>query len=591
MSTDQEQGQGQGQGQGQRQDQISLGREQLAAWESAKPKNYLQADRNLQHLLKMHLGQERYRDCWPMLNSAAELAAGPLDRLARESNRDENLPRLNRYDGIGRLVEQVEFTPAYHEVGALIWSTGVLNVLGDPGNELLSGALAYFIDHNGEAGHACPVACTAGLIKLLQQVGSDEQQQRYLPSLLETDYSKRLHAAQFVTEVQGGSDVGQNACVATPDSQQPGIFRISGEKWFCSVMDAQLFVMTARPAKAREGTAGLGLFLVPRQVEGQNNNFAIRRLKYKLGTRSMASGEADFDGALAEPLGQLDRGFKSLISIVLDTSRVHNAVAACGFMRRALIEAHTFASHRVAFGVKIIEHPMVQEVLARMKVITCAATATTFRVLALSDRIATSDGVLADLRQARRTHVNINKYWTAIGCTEVVRSGIEVLGGNGTIEEFSVLPRLYRDSIVLESWEGTHNTLCAQVLRDFAKRGLQRPWLAEIEGAMEGLTHDTLRGHHERVTGLHREVAGQIDRLLTGDAERASLNIRHLVNRMCVLNSYLSLLLESQWGLEQGIDSDKGAIVELYRHLFVDPVDLLENEALLPLYRQVVGSL
>ncbi|MDQ7012226.1 MAG: acyl-CoA dehydrogenase family protein, partial [Mariprofundaceae bacterium] len=372
---------------------------------------YLAADSNIQRVLQMYMG-DAYQRRRPLLSKAAVLAATTMDDLAMASNRDENLPRLSRFNGIGERREDVLFHPAYHQLGAAIWSTGVLATLAEPGNELFSGALAYFITHNGEAGHACPVACTAGLIKLLQQVGSAAQKKRYLPRLLETDYARRLHAAQFVTEIQGGSDVAANSCIATPASERNGWYRISGEKWFCSVIDAGLFVVTARPEGGPQGTQGLALFLVPRTVDGTVNGFAIRRLKYKLGTRSLASAEVDFNGALAEPIGPLEDGFKNLMGIVLDTSRVHNALAACGLMRRACIEAQGYAQQRSAFGKAIIEHPTLAQILARMRVSACAAVAATFRILAMSDRLAGGQAP-PGLKEARRIHVNINKYWNS----------------------------------------------------------------------------------------------------------------------------------------------------------------------------------
>ena len=305
-------------------------RTSLAAWQAHKPTDYLQADTNIQRVLLMHMGEDysRHRG---MLDKAASLSATRMDGLAITSNRDENLPRLSRFNGIGERTEEVVFHPTYHELGACVWDTGVLAVLEKPGHELLSGALSYFIAHNGEAGHACPVACTAGLIKLLQQVGSNEQKKKYLPQLFETDYAKRLHGAQFVTEVQGGSDVAANSCIAVADKKHKGHYRITGEKWFCSVIDAGLFVLAARPDGAPQGTQGLALFLIPRTVDGEVNDFTVRRLKYKLGTRSMASAEVDFNGALAEPVGPMEQGFKNLMGIVLDTSRLQNAVAPCGY--------------------------------------------------------------------------------------------------------------------------------------------------------------------------------------------------------------------------------------------------------------------
>lgn len=549
----------------------------LTAWQAHKPADYLQADVNIQRVLQMHMGGA-YKRQRHLLSKAATLAATTMDGLAITSNRDENLPRLNRFNGIGERIEEVVFHPAYHELGACIWDTGILAVLEKSGNELLSGALAYFITHNGEAGHACPVACTAGLIKLLQQVGTAEQQSNYLPRLLEKDYLRRLHAAQFVTEIQGGSDVAANSCIASPDAKRQGWYRISGEKWFCSVIDAGLFVVTARPEGAPQGTQGLGLFLVPRTMEGAVNDFTIRRLKYKLGTRSLASAEVDFNGALAEPIGPLEEGFKNLVGIVLDTSRVHNAVAACGLMRRACIEAQGYAQQRCAFGKAIIEHPTVAQILARMKVVSCAAVATTFRILAMSDRLARSQH--QDLSAARRTHVNLNKYWTAIHCTRVVRDAIEVLGGNGTIEEFSVLPRLYRDAIVLESWEGTHNTLCAQVLRDFTSRGLHHAWLAEMRQALTGIKQPALAAYRTRMALLLDDVAVRIERLLSNDGDYASLHIRSVIDRMCIANDFLSLLLELDWERGNRIETVKGGMIDLYQRLFIDPADPLDDAGL-----------
>lgn len=571
---------------------IQEGRDELCAWERARPRNFFEADGNIQRVLEQHLG-ERYPAFVPLLSRVGSLAATRMDELARLCNRDENLPVLRSWNGVGERVEEIVFNAAHHELGGHFWGSSALALLKEPGHELVSGGLIYLMDHNGEAGHACPVACTAGLIKLLQRVGSEEQRSFLLPSLLDPDYATRLHASQFITEVQGGSDVGANDCVARPDPSFPGRFRVSGEKWFCSVADASLFVVTARLPEAAEGTAGLGLFLVPRLVDGRPNGFTIRRLKYKLGTRSMASGEIDFDRALAEPIGALDSGFKNLIGIVLDTSRVHNGLAAAGVMRRAFVEAQTFARHRRAFDRPILDFPAIQATLARMKVMTQAAVATTFRILALSDRLARQPDQpgAAELRAARRTQVNINKYWTAVACTTVVRDGIEVLGGNGTIEEFSVLPRLYRDAIVLESWEGTHNTLCAQVLRDFRQRGLHRPWLAELRAAIEGVTQESLRDHRARAASLLEEVGRRIERIAGAEPAFAERHIRFVVDRMCIVAAFVALLLELEWELGQGIDSDKAGVVDAFRLLLVDPRDPMESEGAGELQRWVSSTL
>jgi alkylation response protein AidB-like acyl-CoA dehydrogenase len=361
---------------------------------------------------------------------------------------ERNPPRLGA-DG------EIEFDPAYHRAGRAVWASGIV---GASARE--QAALFYALAHAGEGGHACPVVCTAGLVRALRTRASDELRERFLPPLLETDYDRAQRGAQFLTERHGGSDVGANRVEAVPDSDA---WRLYGEKWFCSVADADQFVVTARPRGAPEGTRGIGCFLVPREGGG----FRIRRLKDKLGTRALATGEIEFEGAVAYPLGQLEDGFKTAVS-VLNTSRWLNSVGSTGLMKRAFLEASSFAREREAFGGPIGRFPLVQENLAVMKSEEAAAYASTMHLTELVSRIdegsASDDDVVW-----HRLLVNGNKFVTSLAATQVVRRGIETLGGNGTIEDFSPLPRLYRDAIVFESWEGTHNVLCAQALRDLER--------------------------------------------------------------------------------------------------------------------------
>lgn len=373
------------------------------------------------------------------------LVSSDFDELVAECER--HLPRL--VDG------EVEFHPAYHEAGRAVWATGIV---GAPARE--QAALFYELAQAGEGGHACPVVCTAGLVRALRTVASDELRERFLPPLLETDYDAAQRGAQFLTERHGGSDVGANRVEAVPDGD---VWRLHGEKWFCSVADADQFVVTARPRGAPEGTRGIGCFLVPRERGG----FRIRRLKDKLGTRALATGEIDFEGAAAYPLGPLEDGFKTAVG-VLNTSRWLNAVGSTGLMRRAYLVASEFAAEREAFGGPIARFPLVRENLAVMKAEEAAARASTMHLTELVARIDEGSASDEDVIW-HRLLVNANKVVTSIAATKVVRRGIETLGGNGTIEDFSPLPRLWRDAIVFESWEGTHNVLCAQVLRDLAR--------------------------------------------------------------------------------------------------------------------------
>jgi alkylation response protein AidB-like acyl-CoA dehydrogenase len=565
-------------------DVAETAREDLELWRRRASENSYEHDGFFRRLLHSHLGQ-RWAEADSLLQAVADQAGSHLDALARESNRDENLPSLRRRDEFGRQREEVVFHPSYHEAGRIFWASGVLATLSEPGNEVLAGGIAYLLDQYGEAGHACPIACTAGAIKLIQQVGSPDQKSRHLPELLSADYDQGTRAAQFVTEVQGGSDVGSNSCRASADCQRGGWFRISGEKWFCSVADADLFVVSARVDGAPSGTSGLGLFLVPRHIDGKVNGFRLRNLKYKLGTRSMATGEIEFDDALGEAIGDLEGGFKNLVGIVLDTSRVHNAIAACGLARRALVEGHAYAMHRHAFANPIAAYPGVQEILARMKLSTMAALCTTFRILAMTDLIETGRGD-EELTAARRIAVMINKYWTAVTSTACTRDGIELLGGNGTIEDFSVLPRLYRDAIVIESWEGTHNTLCAQVLRDFSERGLHRPWLDRLDKEIDALDHAELKPHAEIARRQSDEVTKRIDLLLESGQRSAAAQARHVVDRMCRLTDWVALATQLQWEKATGMSTETDDALELYRLTRIEGADPQSAPELVELHRR-----
>lgn len=455
-------------------------RDALTAWNLEKSANYFTADADLQRVLRHHLGDAAYALCAPELTAFGQESATVLDALVRENNRDEHLPQLRRWDATGRRTEQVVFHPDYLEIGRRIYRTGVIARYATPGNDRVQMAFAYLVGHHGEGGHLCPLACTAGLVKILQARGDDALKARLLPGLLNLDRTapEHFHAAQFLTEIQGGSDVGANVVQAR---ETPEGWRISGEKWFCSVIDADLYLLTARPVGAPGGTAGLGAFIVPRLLAGGSpNGVSVRRLKYKLGTRSMASGEADFDDAVAWPVGAVEGGFKAVVDIVLNTSRLYNAVGACGFIRRAEIEATTYARHRMAFGQPIEQFPLVQRSLEFLRRERRLAVAGTFELVALTDRIALATAT-PDERATFRLVVNMNKYWTSLRSTAAIHEAIEVLGGNGAIEDFSVLPRLWRDCIVLESWEGTHNVLAAQVLKDLRRFELHKAYFRHLE--------------------------------------------------------------------------------------------------------------
>ncbi|MDQ7031085.1 MAG: acyl-CoA dehydrogenase family protein [Ardenticatenia bacterium] len=546
------------------------GRVPLQAWEAAKPKNVYAHDENLQRVLCAYVGEDRMSALEPRFHAFGETVASIIDPLLRPEYRPEHQPRLRRFTPLGERVEAVEFHPNHAEVGRHIWSSGIMALQREPGRLLEQATLFYLLCYVGEGGHACPIACTAGLARALQWHGSPELQGQYLPPLLEEEYDRAHRGAQFLTEVQGGSDVGANIVRAEPADDAGDVWRIVGEKWFCSVIDADQFLMTARPRGAPEGTRGLGCFLVPRRLpDGTLNHFSIRRLKEKLGTRLLATAEVDFDGALAWPIGRLDEGYKIAIGVVLNTSRWLNAVACAGIMRRALVEASTFAVHRTAFGHPIAAYPMVQEHLVTIRALTEAAVASTFYLTALFNRLelGLADGAE---RAFWRFLVNANKYATAVDAGEAVHRAIDVLGGNGTIEDFSVLPRLYRDQLVLETWEGTPNVLALQVMRDFARLEIGHHVWRRLESILAEVKEPRLRAEV-------RAVQVALDRLrpLVGETIGSPVHMhahaRRLVERLMRVTQAACLLREAAWECRHVSSSEKPDVVAFYVRRFLTP--------------------
>jgi hypothetical protein len=465
------------------------GRDDLLAWRTSKPTNYYVAVPELESELRLRMGPRFSDRLASGLISFGEVVATEIEPAVQTVERNREFPKLRSYDELGQHVEHIEFHPAHDDAARAAWASGMLTTSLDYDGAFQLAAKFFLLSHVGEGGQACPIVCTIGLRRALEHRGSETLKSRYLAGLMEKDSQIALRGSQFLTEVQGGSDVGANVTDALPDPEIAGAWRISGEKWFCSVADADLFAMTARPESAQSGTKGLALFLVPRSIDGVTpNGFRIRRLKDKLGTRGLASGEIDFQNALAYPIGDLEDGFAIAVSELLNTSRWLNALGSTGIMSRAYLEASSFAHYRQAFGSPIENFDSVREQLATMKIETAASLAST---MALTELVAKIDGNIAtdDDLKLHRFMVNANKYVTSITATDVVHRAIEVLGGNGTIEDFSPLPRLYRDSIVFESWEGTHNVLCDQVRRDCARLGLLdvvANWIHSDLGRIQG---------------------------------------------------------------------------------------------------------
>lgn len=515
-------------------------RKDFDAWRASYPADLYSADPALRLLNRLGLASDTARLDALERDATAfgrEIVSVVGPAAQRYEHRD-HLPELQRYDADGRAVEAVHFDPSYHDAGRAIWASGIVAHSGTPGRAFEQATLLYLLSTEGEAGHTCPATCTIGLARALRRRGSDAVRDRFLPPLLERDYDAVERGSQFLTEVQGGSDVGANASVAEPLGD--GRYRITGEKWFCSVADADQFLLTARAIGGVAGTKGLGCFVMPREVDGHPNGFRIRRLKDKLGTRGLASGEIDLDGAIAWPIGPVEEGFKTAVSIVLNTSRWATALGSTGIMRRAYLEASAYARARTAFGNPISHFPLIRALVARMKTEWLGALHATWMLTGLEDAIdsgnADDDTVLL-----HRFFVNAGKFHASIEATAVVRDGIEVFGGNGTIEEFSILPRLYRDAIVYESWEGTHNVLVAQVLNDMRRLDLMRV----VEERLTSMLDAAQTGGGAAAAAIARDA---LDSALAGstrsidDPAHGAAHFRTYLARLMVVTQVATLL-------------------------------------------------
>lgn len=500
--------------------------------------DFFAEDRGLQVLLGDLLGAEDRATVFASLHECAGFVSGRWNELACEANRAENLPRIVKYDRVGNPIEQIDFGPLTRQLRREAAEFGILKE-GRSNVHLF--ALVYLLAHNGEAGLNCGLSCTDGLIRVIEARGSDFLRDTYLPRLrsIETPFA----GAQFVTERGGGSDVGALETEARDNGD--GTWAITGNKWFCSNPD-EYFLVAARPVDAPRGTAGVAIFVVPRLLpDGKLNNISFRRLKNKLGTQSLPTAEMDFNGATGFVIGDASDGFKLLMNEVINTSRIHNAANACGFLHRAFLEARNYAHQREAFGSALINYPMIQETLISMLEKLWRYRLLTFKLAAMIDEhgLVPEDGNQA---MWQRFLINLAKYRTGATLTSSIHDAIMILGGNGIVEDFTVLPRLLRDAMIIETWEGPHNTLCLQIMRDAARSNLVERWRAEIANTLERWPKDFLSFTRERFEQAFKQANEILTKERITNRPWVALHARRLVDR-------IGDLLELAWMSETAL--------------------------------------
>ncbi|MFI7603066.1 isovaleryl-CoA dehydrogenase [Actinoplanes sp. NPDC049681] len=400
-------------------------------------------------------------------------------RWAEEANRHE--PRLLTHDRYGHRIDEVEFHPSWHRLMDVAVAEGLAGApWGDPRpGAHVARAAGVYVWSQVEAGHICPISMTYAVVPALRHnaelAGVYEPlltSRAYDPGLRTPQAKRGLLAGMGMTEKQGGSDVRANSTTATPAGD--GTYRLRGHKWFTSAPMCDLFLVLA------QAPAGLSCFLVPRVLpDGSRNTFRIQRLKDKLGNRSNASSEPEFDETVAWLVGAEGQGVRTIIDMVAMT-RLDCVVGSAAGMRAALVQALHHVRHRSAFGGPLIGKPLMRNVCADLAVETEAATALALRLAGAVDRGVRGD---AGERAFGRLAVAVGKFWVCKRQPAVVGEALECLGGNGYVEE-SGLPRLYRDAPLNSIWEGSGNVQALDVLRALRREpGSLEAFRAEIAAA------------------------------------------------------------------------------------------------------------
>jgi putative acyl-CoA dehydrogenase len=438
----------------------------------------------------------------------AYLGTAEAQRLGAEAN--EFPPRLRTHDRYGNRLDEVEFHPAWH---ALLGNAVARGIHALPWQEPRPGAHAaravlMMLDSQNEAGHGCPISMTYSCVPALRRmpalardweprVASGE----YEPRLLPAGQKKSALVGMAMTEKQGGSDVRANT---TRAEAADGAYRITGHKWFCSAPMSDAFLVLAQAPK------GLSCFLLPRVLpDGTKNGFRLQRLKDKLGNRSNASSEVEFESAFAHLVGEEGRGVPAILEMVTHT-RLDCALGGAAGMRIGLAQALHHCSWRSAFGKRLLEQPLMRNVLADLAVESEAATSLALRIAGAFDRPGEN--------AFRRIATAVAKYWICKRTPAVVSEALECLGGNGYVEE-SGLPRLYREAPLNSIWEGSGNVICLDVLRALGK---------EPEAA------ESLLAELHKTRGADRRLDAHVDSLQALLVRPDEAGARRLVETLAV---------------------------------------------------------
>nr|WP_289039157.1 acyl-CoA dehydrogenase family protein [uncultured Allobacillus sp.] len=501
-------------------------------------KNFYTSDPLLQKLLKRSLPEEFFEYADEKLTAFGERVAGAIDDRAVHTDR-EGQPRLIKYDKMGNEINEVWVNEGYRETVKETYETGIVGYvhkeipeLGHQGNYVYSYAQGYLLSQ-AEPGFYCPVTLTMATSYLIDHYAGESLRKKYLPHVIATGDTELYEGATFLTERQGGSDVGANEVVAeAAGSDAYGeIYHISGEKYFASNTGmAGIAMVLARIPGSPKGTKGLSLFLVPWEENRVENRAKVRRLKDKLGVRAVPSAEVEFKQAKGYLVGDPKKGFKYMME-ALNLSRVCNAIASLGIMRRGYVEARDYAEERRAFGGKLTDYPMVRETLTNLASKLEVEMAATFELIERFDRVMAKGANPSEEEQAMlRLLIALLKKETAEQAIHFSHESIEMHGGNGYIEDF-VTPRLLRDAQVLTVWEGTANILGLEVVRLMRKFSIHQTFVQEMNERLAKLS-STAVSLKTPVEQAIQKLTGMLEKLIQLDDQTQLMHPKKIAVQM-----------------------------------------------------------
>ncbi|OLO36379.1 hypothetical protein BTR23_15785 [Alkalihalophilus pseudofirmus] len=549
-------------------------------WESGNDANWYIDDPILTRYAKRYLSNTVLKYVEEAFEKTGALAAGPMDKRAIHTDR-EGAPRLIRYNKKGEEINEVWYNEGYKQTVKEGYGTGVVAYRYDEKAPekipfLVNSILIYLLCET-EPGFTCPVGLSQSAAFVLEKFGSEQQKAEYLTALASWDPATHKEGATFLTEIQGGSDVGAATTAAVKNGDH---YLLTGEKWFASNCDAEVAIALAR-VNDKPSTKGLGLFLVPRTLpDGSRNNITIRRLKDKLGVRAVASGELIFNEAVGYLIGEEDKGFKYMAE-ALNVSRLGTGISGIALARRAFLEAAIYTEHREAFGQRINRFPMVRETLVKMITEIEAGWAISAQMIKLFDEVHTYDNKNEENYALLRILLSLVKYRGSELGVSATKDALELHGGNGYIEEY-VTPRLLRDAVVNPVWEGTANIQSLEILKTLQKSS-GHSFINDLRETLGGINHSTLINYKDRLQQEVDRVAELIKHTLSQDAYTQTALAKKLADFMYDVFAAVHLLEEAQYDIENTGDGRRMLAVEQWiRSIFDRSADrgILSNESI-----------